>query len=433
MKKAFTHTGIFVGGFVACALALKTLGDPSVSFLPGADTHSKQAVLTALNTNPRPAPHFAGDSVVADAAAKLQPSIVEIHTVGRPVRQAGASPFDGDPIFRRMFGGGGDAAPVIPRGAGSGVIISPDGYIMTNDHVVADAATVKVSIGDDQSREYTARVVGTDPISDIAVIKINPGTPLTPASLGDSDDVRVGDWALAVGNPLDVGETVTLGIISAKNRATDGSGDPLGAEGHNFSGSRLQTDAAINPGNSGGALADINGRVVGINEAIESPNGASVGIGFAIPINAAKRVAAELIKSGKVVRPYLGVSYGPLKAIDDLNLRRQYGLPLSSDDGVVVRQVSPGSPAASAGLQQGDLITAVDGRKIINTQTLQDEISARSVGQTMTLQVSRHGQPLTIRVVLRERPAAFDQSMQEQQPQQEAPQGGDPQDNPFFP
>src|SRR5579875_1360519 len=164
MKKAFTHTGIFVGGFVACALALKTLGDPSISFLPGADSHSKQAVLTALNTTPRPSPHFAGDSVVADAAAKLEPSIVDIHVTGKPVRQA-SNPFGNDPIFGRMFGGQA-GPPVIPQGAGSGVIISPDGYIMTNNHVVADSATVKVTVGQGSTaHDYDARVVGTDPIT----------------------------------------------------------------------------------------------------------------------------------------------------------------------------------------------------------------------------------------------------------------------------
>jgi S1-C subfamily serine protease len=432
MNKAFSYTGIFVGGFVACALALKTMGDPS-SLFPGGASHSKQAVLTALNTTPRPEAHFAGDSVVADAAAKLQPTIVEIHTIGKPVQQASASPFGNDPVFRRFFGGGGgEAAPVTPQGAGSGVIISSDGYIMTNDHVVADTSTVKVSIGTDQSKEYTARVIGTDPVSDIAVIKINPTTPLTPATLGDSDDVRVGDWAIAVGNPLDVGETVTLGIISAKNRTSDASGAPLGAEGRTFSGSRLQTDAAINPGNSGGALADINGRVVGINEAIESPNGSgSVGIGFAIPINDAKKIAAELIQDGKVVRPYLGVSYKSLKDFTEVNERRQYGLPLDSDQGAVVQGVYPNSPAATAGLKQGDLITSVDGKTIQDLQTLQNAISAKSIGQTLTLQVSRKGQPRTVTVTLRERPDSFGQ--EPQQPQQMAPQQMAPQDNPFGP
>lgn len=436
MKKLFSYSTVFVVGFVACALALKTLGDPS-SLLPGADRASKQAVLTALNTTPRPAPHFAGDSVVADAAAKLEPSIVEIHTIGKPIQQASASPFGNDPIFRRFFGGG-DAAPVIPRGAGSGIIISPDGYIMTNDHVVADTSTVKVSVGSEQNKEYTARVIGTDPVSDIAVIKIDPTTPLTPAVLGNSDDVRVGDWAIAVGNPLDVGETVTLGIISAKNRTSDASGDPLGAEGRTFSGSRLQTDAAINPGNSGGALADINGRVVGINEAIESPSGASVGIGFAIPINDAKRIAMELIKSGKIVRPYLGVSYGPLKAVDDLSVRRQYGLPLDNDNGVVVRDVYPNSPAATAGLLQGDLVLTVDGKTIGQSMsTLQDEINSKGVGETLTLGILRKGQPRNITVTLRTRPSSFGMTPQaNQQPQvQQAPpdgQGGQG-DNPFFP
>ncbi len=438
MKKAFSYTGVFVVGFVACALALKTLGDPS-SLLPGADTASKQAVLASLNTTPRPEPRSATDSVVADAAAKLEPAIVEVHVTGKPIQQA-ASPFGNDPIFRRFFGGSGDQAPVVPKGAGSGVIISSDGYIMTNDHVVSDAATVKVSVGGDQDKEYTARVVGTDPVSDIAVLKINPdGAKLTPAVLGDSDGVRVGDWAIAVGNPLDVGETVTLGIISAKNRTSLADGSSLEAEGHQLVGGRIQTDAAINPGNSGGALADIDGRVVGINEAILTPTGGSIGIGLAIPINDAKKIAAQLIKNGKVTRPYLGVSYVALKDVDDLKVRRQYGLPLNTDDGVVVY---PNTPAADAGLQVGDLIVKADGQTIATRDTLNTIIQSKSVGQTLVLQISRKGVARSVNVALKERPASFGQTPQQpslggQTPDDQSPDGQSPDDgqpaNPFAP
>jgi len=426
MKKAASYTAVFAVGFVACGVALKTLGDPS-SLLPGTDSKAKQAVLASLNTTPAPMHRAAGDSVVADAAAKLEPAIVDIHTKGRAVRQA-ASPFSNDPLLQRFFGGQG-GPPQVTEGAGSGVIISPDGYIMTNDHVIKNTATVKVTVGQgDSSKEYTARVVGTDPYTDIAVVKINTdGRRLAFAQLGNSDDVRVGDWAIAVGNPLNIGTTVTLGIISAKDRKD------LQAEGSQLAGSRIQTDAAINPGNSGGALADINGRVIGINEAIYSPTGSYVGIGFAIPINDARKVAEQLIQSGKVVRPYLGISYGPLKAIDDLNARREYGLPLSSDDGVVVRAISPNSPASAAGLLPGDLILEADGQKIATTDSLNDLIQKKSVGQTLTLSITRKGQPRTVRVTLRERPAAYGQAPSaDQGPQQQPDQGQQPDSgNPF--
>lgn len=426
MKKILSYTTVFVVGFIACALALKTLGDPNLSLLPASERASKRAVLTALDTTPHPAAHFAGDSVIADAAAKLEPSIVTIHTKGHPV-QASLGPYRNDPLFRQFFG---NQPPQTPEGAGSGVIISADGYIMTNYHVVANAETVKVNVSvGENTKEYTARVVGTDPFTDIAVLKIDPVSPLRPAVLGDSNSVRVGDWAIAVGNPLDIGETVTLGIISAKDRKD------LSAEGHSLAGTRLQTDAAINPGNSGGALADINGRVIGINEAILSPTGSFIGIGLAIPIDDAKKIAAELIKDGKVVHPYLGVSYEPLKDIDDLSVRRQYGLPLDNDNGVIVSNVYPKSPAAVAGLQQGDLIVSVDGKTIgSDISQLQDEINTKGVGDKLTLDITRKGHPMTLTVTLKQRPAAFGMTTpQDQQPQPQQNPQGDQGANPFFP
>jgi S1-C subfamily serine protease len=244
-------------------------------------------------------------------------------------------------------------------------------------------------------------VIGTDPVSDIAVVKINTGgTRLIPAALGNSDDIRVGDWAIAVGNPLDVGTSVTLGIISAVNRTG------LEAEGSHPLNSVIQTDAAINPGNSGGALADINGRVVGINEAIYSPTGSYVGIGFAIPINAARKIATELIEHGKIVRPYLGVSYAPLKGFPP-EARTQMGISIQGDNGVVVQQVYPGSPAAQAGLKTYDVILEANRQPLVGTDTLNQIIQKGKIGDTLTLLVSRGGHNIILPVTLKERPSTF--------------------------
>ena len=305
MKKFFSYAVVFVLGIVMSMVGLRAMTGHSVLNFTS-ESRAKEAVLASLETKPLPMHRSGNDSVVADAAAKLEPAIVDVHTVGKAVRTTSPFGFGGDPIFRHMFGddgSGGGGETVQPKGAGSGVIISPAGYILTNNHVVADTETVTVTVGD---KGYTAKVIGTDPSTDIAVVKIDPkGATLPVAELGDSDAIRVGDWAIAIGNPLDVGTTVTLGIISALNRTH------LHAEGHQLN-SVILTDAAINPGNSGGALANINGQVIGINEAILSPTGSSVGIGFAIPINSAKKIAAELIKNGKIVRPYLGIGFGPL-------------------------------------------------------------------------------------------------------------------------
>ncbi len=410
MKKASSYAVAFTVGAAACAVGLKTFGDP-VSYLGG--SASKQAVLASLTTTP-PMHRAVGDSVVADAAAKVDAAVVTVHTEGKPVGQAGA--FGNDPIMRRFgFGGGG---PVTPKGAGSGIIISPDGYIITNDHVVKDTAKLTVNVGN-TAKAYTARVIGTDPITDIAVVKIDTaGVKLPVAQLGNSDDVRIGDWAIAVGNPLDVGTTVTLGIISALNRSGQS------AEGQAIL-PAIQTDAAINPGNSGGALANINGQVIGINEAILSPSGTNSGIGFAIPINRAKQIAAQLIKNGKVAHPYLGVSYAAVASVsaDD---RAQTGIPATLDQGVVIGNVYPGSPAAQAGLHRYDVITQANGQAITDQDSLNNIIQMQGVASTLTLRILRDGQPRTVAVALRERPATFGLEQQQQDPNQQ-----DQQQSPF--
>lgn len=400
MKKASSYTAIFAVGVATCAIGMKTFGaDPAALFNNNAA--SKQAVLTALDTTPPALKHFTGDTVVADAAAKVDAAVVTVHTVGRPVAA--------DPMAQ-MFGGG-PTQPQTPQGAGSGIIISPDGYILTNNHVVADTSKLTVNVGDKSGGEgkpYTAHVVGTDPVTDIAVVKIDTaGAKLPVAQLGNSDDVRIGDWAIAVGNPLDVGTTVTLGIISALNRSGQS------AEGQAIL-PAIQTDAAINPGNSGGALANINGQVIGINEAILSPSGTYSGIGFAIPINRAKQIAAELIRNGKASHPYLGVAYGDISRLSDDD-RANAGISSDLMQGVVIQQVYPKTPAAAAGLHQFDVITSANGQPILDQDTLGNLIQGLPVGSTLTLGIVRDGSPRTVSVTLRERPATFGQRPQPQE------------------
>ena len=408
MKKASTYVVAFAVGAAACAVGLKTFGDPMPS-----SSASTQAVLASLTTTPM---HRAtGDSAVADAAAKVDGAVVTVHTLGKAIE----SPFGGDPIMRRFGLDGG--AQEAPRGAGSGVIISPDGYILTNNHVVVNTQKLTVKVGGDRGKSYDARLIGADPFTDIAVVKIDTnGVRLPVAQLGNSDDVRIGDWAIAVGNPLDVGTTVTLGIISALNRSGQS------AEGTAIL-PAIQTDAAINPGNSGGALANINGQVIGINEAILSPSGVSSGIGFAIPINRAKQIAAELIKNGKASHPYLGVGYKPISALsaDD---RAQVGIAADLNQGVYIQRISPGSPAAQVGLHRYDVITQANGQPIVDEDSLNNLIQAQRVGSTLTLRIMRDGQPRTVTATLRERPATFSQDMR--QPQQD-PNQQDPQESPF--
>ena len=418
MKKASSYAVTFAVGVAACAVGLKTFGDP-VSYLTGSNVQSKQMVLASLNTTP-PSHRGVGDSVVADAAAKVDGAVVTVHTVGKMAQQS-SSPFGSD--LRGFFGGGGGPAQQeAPRGAGSGVIISPDGYILTNNHVVVNTQKLTVKVGGDTGKSYDAHLVGADPVTDIAVVKIDTaGVKLPVAQLGNSDDVRIGDWAIAVGNPLDVGTTVTLGIISALNRSGQS------AEGQAIL-PAIQTDAAINPGNSGGALANINGQVIGINEAILSPSGTYSGIGFAIPINRAKQIAAELIKNGKASHPYLGVGYKPV-AVLSADDRAQVGIAADLDQGVYIERVSPGSPAAQVGLHRYDVITQANGQPITDQDSLSNLIQTLRVGDTLTLRILRDGQPRTVTATLRERPVTFSQDMQpapSQQQQDQSPFGQNP-------
>src|SRR5499427_1143367 len=272
-------------------------------------------------------------------------------------------------------------------GLGSGVIFDKRGLILTNFHVIKGADEITVKMAD--KREYTGQVVGTDPKTDLAVVRFQPDRDLTIATLGNSDALRVGEWAIAIGNPFGLDQTVTVGVISATGRSDVGV-----ATYENF----IQTDASINPGNSGGPLLNLKGEVIGINTAIFSQSGGSIGIGFAIPINMVKRVVDQLVDKGKVVRGWLGVSLQPLSP----ELAESLGVP--DKQGAVVGSTMAGSPAAAAGLQQNDVILAYDKTPVESSQHFQRLTAETKVGSKVVLQVLRKKQKMDITVTVAEAP-----------------------------
>lgn len=345
------------------------------------------------------------DLSFAPVVKKVQPSVVNIYsTTIIHMRQKYWNPFYNDPFFQQFFGNqfGPNGSREITRrqeSLGSGVIVSPNGYILTANHVVQGADKIRVAVPGDPTK-YTAKVVGTDPSTDVAVLKID-ANHLHAMTLGDSSQLEVGDIVLAMGNPFGVGQTVTMGIVSG-----------LGRSGFNFRGDDshpryqdfIQTDAAINPGNSGGALVDVEGRLVGINDFIISSTYGNEGIGFAIPINLARRVMDQLIHSGKVSRGYLGVS---LQAINS-GLAESFDLP--SQNGALVADVLPGTPAGKAGLESGDDIIEFNGKKVTGPHNLQLMVSECEPGTEVTLKVIRNGHEKTLTVKLGELPSEMSQT-----------------------
>jgi serine protease Do len=380
--------GIIVLTGVAIPILLNK-GLPSGERGPSVELSAAEGKLEPLPAIP---PEVNQISEACRAVAKrVKPAVVAVG-VSQTVREP-AAPFGPDDFFRRFFGEPDENGREGPmrrfqrQGLGSGVIIDADGYILTNNHVVAEADEIMVHLAD--GREFKAKVIGTDPPTDIAVIQIK-AERLPVAQLGNSDKVEVGDLVLAIGSPFGLEQTVTFGIISATGRGGVGITDY-----ENF----LQTDAAINPGNSGGPLVDMRGQVIGINTAIASRSGGYMGVGFSVPANLASEVMKRIRETGKVVRGWLGVG------IQRLTPELAESLKLKTEEGVLISQVFEGGPAAKAGLKAGDVVLEYNGKPVKASYDLQSAVAWTKPGTQGTLAVLRDGKRMTLKVEVEERPS----------------------------
>ncbi len=330
----------------------------------------------------------------SEVARAVSPSVVNISTTGT-VRPASLPPGPGgvplDEFFERFFGG--QVVPRTTRSLGSGFILTSDGYIATNAHVVAGASRVNVRLAN--KKEYEAKIVGIDEKTDVALIQVEPDEPLTPARLGDSSSLEVGDWVMAIGSPFGLEQTVTVGVVSAKERV-------LGAGPYD---DFIQTDAAINPGNSGGPLVDTEGRVVGINTAISSRSGGNDGVGFAIPIALAKNVLDQLREKGRVERGWLGVT------IQEVTPELARSLRLDEARGALIASVTPGSPADRAGFERGDVIVEFDGHEVVDSHHLPALVAQARVGSWAHVTVLRDGRRRDLEVKIAELPEEPEQRL----------------------
>ena len=371
-RVARTAAAVFASTLLVTGIAWRGIADEKA-------TAAKAATVTSTLT----APVAGARDSYADVVNVVTPGVVTVHASGK----AKVSPTqfqlpDGDDFFQQFFGNRGrsprgqQSRPFRQQALGSGVIVTTDGYVLTNYHVVDGADDIKVDLNDD--RTLTAKVVGTDKPSDLALLKISGGD-LHPVALGNSDAVKVGDVVLAVGNPLGVGQTVTMGIISGKGRSTAGTGD---GSYEDF----LQTDAPINHGNSGGALVNTKGELVGINSQILSNGGdGNIGIGFSIPVNMAKRVMEDLRTKGKVSRSQLGVT------VQQITPDMAASLGMKDASGVIVAGVGADSAAAKAGIKQGDVIKSFNGKPVHDTNSLRNRVADAGPGSSADLVVVRDG------------------------------------------
>jgi serine protease Do len=330
----------------------------------------------------------AGRDRIADVAERRVQGVVNISTTKTQRRRHNASPYFADPFFGPggPLGGPPQRQQRQEQSLGSGVIVAKSGIVLTNNHVVEKSDSIRVTLSD--GREFEATIVGTDPKSDIAVIKMKRAPKdLVPIPFGNSDRLRLGETVVAIGNPFGLGHTVTMGIVSAKGRANVGIADY-----EDF----IQTDAAINPGNSGGALVDLQGRLIGVNTAIASRSGGYQGIGFAVPSNMARNVMRSLIDSGRVRRGYLGV------AIQDVNRSLAKALSLKAPRGVLISDVVPDSPAMRGGLVRGDVVLAIGPRRIRDAADFRNRIAAAGNGKRLRLRIARSGGEKTVQVALGE-------------------------------
>jgi serine protease DegQ len=343
-------------------------------------SHGMRMAASTVPMLEAPASASASQGSYRDAARRAMPSVVNIYTT-KGARQP-KTPFMDDPLFRRFFGEQEDRQFSL----GSGVVISPEGYILTNNHVIETADEIEIALAD--GRKAAAKVVGTDPETDLAIVKINLQN-LPAIALGHVEEAKVGDVVLAIGNPFGVGQTVTMGIISALGR------NHLGINTfENF----IQTDAAINPGNSGGALIDANGHLLGINTAIYSRSGGSLGIGFAIPVTTVKTVMESIISSGQVVRGWIGVEPQDITP----ELAESFGLTRRS--GAIIAGVLKGGPADKAGIRPGDILVAVEGKPVSDTTDMLNLIAQLIPGNKAKMTVLRKSRESTIDVVVGKRP-----------------------------
>lgn len=387
LKLVGVTAGAFAGGVLIASGLDWTTGSHAATLL--------QTTAQPSSSEVRPVQELS--QAFISIAESVTPAVVSIETQRTPrARRRGGEEREGLPF---SFPFPPQQGPRVPQEAsGSGFLITEDGYIITNNHVVADADQINVVLSD--NRNLRARIVGRDPLTDIAVIKVD-GERFPAVRLGRSESVRIGEWVLAIGNPLDLGTTVTSGIVSAQGRTLNNLiGSTAGENGQWAIEDFVQTDAPINPGNSGGPLVNLRGEVVGVNSAIASPTGLYAGYGFAVPIDLARKVAEDLIRHGRVRRPAVGISVTNVRPED----AEVYGL--ERIQGVVAQDFPASSPARDAGVRQGDVIVAVDGREVKRVGQFQRLIATRQPGERVALDLIRYGDRRRIEVRLMEAPTA---------------------------